>query len=58
MVEAFGSSGNIKVCFQSLDKRSKTFTFFFEVKNEDKAIKGSGVSMTHLNEQKDKIKKI
>ena len=58
VAEEFGPSGEIRVCLQSMDQRTKTFNFFFDIQNQPKVIKGTGVSMTHLNEQKEKISKI
>ena len=58
VAEEFGPSGEIKACLQSMDSRTKTFNFFFDVQNQPKVIKGTGVSMTHLNEQREKITKI
>lgn len=42
---------------QALDERLKTFTFFFEVKDDSK-VKGGGVSMSHLQEANEKLRKI
>ena len=50
LAEEFGPSGEIRVCLQSMDQRTKTFNFFFDIQNQPKVIKGTGVSMTHLNE--------
>ena len=58
MTEQFGKSGLIKACLQALDERLKTFTFFFEVKDDSKVVKGTGVSMNHLQEANDKLRKI
>ena len=33
VAEEFGPSGEIKACLQSMDSRTKTFNFFFDVQN-------------------------
>ena len=58
LAEEFGPSGEIKACLQSQDQRTKTFNFFFDVQNQPKIINGTGVSMNHLNQERDKITKI
>ena len=41
-----------------MDQRTKSFNFFFDVQDQSNVVKGTGVSMNHLNEQKEKMTKI
>ena len=41
-----------------MDQRTKSFNFFFDVQDKPNVVKGTGVSMNHLNEQKEKMTKI
>ena len=58
VTEQFQSSGVIRACLQSLDERIKTFTFFFEVKDDVKVKQTAGVSMNHITEANEKLRKI
>ena len=51
-------SGTIEACLKSLDERPKTFTFFFEVKEDSKIKSKGGISMGHLQEANEKLRKI
>jgi hypothetical protein len=56
IVEVFSHTGEITVCFNSLDYKVKTFTFYFQVKNDDKL--KSGVTIDHINEATNNLKKV
>jgi hypothetical protein len=57
--EQIGPSGQIKACLQALDERPKTFTFHFDVR-EDQTLKPKtgGASLSHIQEAQDKLRKV
>ncbi|TNV78361.1 hypothetical protein FGO68_gene1399 [Halteria grandinella] len=53
VVERFDESGKLTACMQSHDEYTKTFNFFFEVKQDSKPKKG--ITLTHIQEATEKL---
>ena len=56
MVEPFGPSGEITACLTSTDEKTKVFTFYYEIKANDKA--KTGITLNHITEATNKLQRV